>query len=823
MTGCCTLSPQEDRLINKVDTRKGRERVYGILDTFHMTVPSIDIERARYFTESMKTTEGQVLVLRWAKALKNVAENITVYITPNSLLAGRAGKMGRYGILYPEIDGDFYKVVMKDLHKRAKSPFLLSKEDTDLLLNEIAPYWEGKTYHEHLNHAMPEELRTVTYDDDEGLKSKFVVSETSSYRSALQWVHDFEKVINLGFETIKAEAQAKLDGLDPLSPVQNVEKRPFYQAMVIICDAVMIWAKRHAVLARELAATETDEKRKAELLEIAEICEQVPAKPARNFREALQCQWFVQMFSRIEQKSSAIISNGRMDQYLYPFYKKDLEAGSIDEDKATELLENMWVEMAQFLDLYINPTGNEFQEGYAHWEAVTIGGQTPEGEDATNELSYLFLRSKREFPFNYPDLAARIHSRTPERFLHEIALTIKDGSGYPKLINDEEIIPLYTAKGAPFNEALDYAVSGCTEARMPNRDTYTSGCVYINAATAIEMTLNNGRMKHYGDELIGLETGNATDHTTWDAFYKAFVDQYMNLLSKAFYQQALVDSLRPQHFASPMASVLHDLCMKEGKDLQNEKIEGGVDFSYFEILGYGTVTDSLAAIKKLVFEDKKLTMEEVMEALKTDFEGHEDVREMLRNAPAYGNNDHYADAIAKELDRITQVYAEKYSEERGINCDVRYVPITSHVPFGKIVSATPNGRHAWTALSDGTSASHGADHNGPTAVLLSNYHTKNTGMKNRASRLLNLKLSPKAVEGEEGTRKVMDMIRTWCDLRLWHLQFNIINKETLLAAQKDPDNYRDLLVRIAGYSAYFCDLSPDLQNDVINRTEHAAI
>ena len=823
MTGCCTLSPQEDRLINKTGSREGRERIYGMLDTFHMTVPSIDIQRARYFTESMKTTEGQVLVLRWAKALKNVAENIEVYITPNSLLAGRAGQMGRYGILYPEIDGDFYKVVMKDLHKRAKSPFNLSKEDTDLLLNDIAPYWEGKTYHEHLNHAMPEELRTVTYDDDEGLKSKFVVSETSSYRSALQWVHDFEKVIKRGFEDIKAEAQAKLDALDPLSPVQNVEKRPFYQAMVIICDAVMIWSKRHAVLARELAAAEGDETRKAELLEIAEICEQVPAKPARNFREALQCQWFVQMFSRIEQKSSAIISNGRMDQYLYPFYKKDLEEGILDEQKATELLENMWVEMAQFLDLYINPTGNEFQEGYAHWEAVTIGGQTIEGEDATNDLSYLFLRSKREFPFNYPDLATRIHSRTPERFLHEIALTIKDGSGYPKLINDDEVIPLYTAKGATFEQALDYSVSGCTEARMPNVETYTSGCVYINAATAVEMALNNGRMAHYGDELIGLETGKATDFKTWDEFYQAFVDQHMNLLSKAFYQQALVDSLRPGHFASPLASVLHDLCMKEGKDLQSEKIEGGLDFSYFELLGYGTVTDSLAAVKKLVFEDKKLTMEELMEALKTDFEGHEDVRELLRSAPTYGNNDEYADAIAKELDRITQVYAEKYSKERGINCDVRYVPITSHVPFGKMISATPNGRHAWTALSDGTSASHGADHNGPTAVLMSNYHTKNTGMKNRASRLLNIKLSPKAVEGEEGTRKIMDMIRTWCDLRLWHLQFNIINKDTLLAAQKDPDNYRDLLVRIAGYSAYFCDLSLDLQNDVINRTEHAAI
>ena len=818
-----TLSPQENRIFNKLDTRQGRERVYGIMDTFHMTVPSIDIQRARYFTESMKETEGQTLVLRWAKALKNCAEKMNVYITPDSLLAGRAGKMGRYGILYPEIDGDFYKVVMKDLHLREKSPFNIDKEDVDLLLNEIAPFWEGKTYHEHLNSALPEELRSVTYDDAEGLNSKFIVSETSSYRSALQWVHDYEKVLSRGFEDIQAEAKAKLEELDPQSPVQNWEKRPFYQAMIIICDAIMIWAGRHAELARELAEKETDAARKAELLEMAEICEHVPAKPARNFREALQSQWFVQVFSRIEQKSSAIISNGRMDQYLYPYYQQDLKDGKINEAQATEMLELMWVEMAQFIDLYINPTGNEFQEGYAHWEAVTIGGQTKDGQDATNDLSYLFLQSKRDFPLNYPDLATRIHARTPERFLHEIALTIKDGSGFPKLINDEEIIPLYTAKGAPFEHALDYSVSGCTEARMPNLDTYTSGCVYVNFATAIEMTLYNGRLLHYGDEVIGLETGNATDHTTWEAFYDAYVKQHMNLLAKAFHQQYVVDCLRPQHFASPMASVLHDLCMKEGKDLQSPKIEGGVDFSYFEFLGYGTVVDCLSAIKKLVYDEKKLSMEELVTAMKANYKGYEDIQALMKTAPTYGNNDSFADKIAKEIDRITQVYAAKYSEERGIHCDVRYVPITSHVPFGKVVSATPNGRSAWTALSDGTSASHGADHNGPTAVLMSNYNTKNNGMKNRASRLLNIKLSPKAVEGDDGTQKLIDIIRTWCDLRLWHLQFNIVNKETLLAAQKEPDNYRDLLVRIAGYSAYFCDLSKDLQNDIINRTEHATV
>ena len=817
----CCLSPQEERIEKKLTYREGRERIYSILDRVLFQVPHIDVERARYFTESMKQTEGQLLTLRWAKALKHIAEKMTVYITEDQLLAGRAGKFGRYGILYPEIDGDFYTVVMKDLPNREKSPFQITGEEIDIIVNEIAPYWEGKTYHEHLNKAMPEDLRGVTYDDDQGLRSKFVVSETSSYRSALQWVHDYEKVLKYGMLGIQADAKKRLEALNDDSPVESWDKKPFYEAMIIVCDAFMIWSKRHAQLARDLAAKESNPTRKAELLQMAEICEHVPANPARNFREAIQSQWFVQMFSRIEQKASAIISNGRMDQYLYPYYEKDIKEGKLTKQEAKELLECMWVEMAQFIDLYINPTGNEFNEGYAHWEAVTIGGQTPDGQDATNELSYLFLESKREFPLNYPDLAARIHSRSPERFLREIAITVKDGSGFPKLINDEEVVPLYTLKGAPVAAALDYSVSGCTEARLPNHETYTSGCVYINFATAMEMLMHNGRMLKYGEQIIGLETGDATKFDSWESFYEAYKKQHMNLLKKAFKQQYIVDCLRPQHFATPFASVMHDLCMKEAKDLQSQKIEGGLEFSYFEFLGYGTVVDSLAAIKKLVFEDKKLTLTQVIEAVKNDFVGYEAVREMLRNAPSYGNNDPYADEIARDIDRITQVYAEKYSAERGVNCDVRYVPITSHVPFGKVVSATPNGRKAWTALSDGSSASHGADKNGPTAVLLSNYNSKNYGLKNRASRLLNIKLSPKVVEGEDGTDKIVSMIRTWCDLKLWHLQFNIVNRATLLKAQETPDNYRSLLVRIAGYSAYFCDLSRDLQNDIIDRTEHA--
>ena len=829
MTTCECRSPQEQRLFDKMQGRedkfrKSHTRVFTLLERFEGQKPRIDVERALYFTQSMQATEGQPLVLRWAKALMHIARNITVYVQEDQLLLGRAGCDGRYGILYPELDGDFLDIAVRDLPNRKQSPASITPEDAKIVVEQIAPYWKGRTYHEALNAALPPEVHKLTYDDPQGLISRFIVNETSSFRSSIQWVHDYEKILKRGFNDIKREAEEKLAALDNLSAKDSCEKRPFLEAVIITCDAIVLWAKRHAVLAREKAAREKDPIRKQELLKMAEYAEHVPGNPARNFHEACQSQWFTQMFSRIEQKTGTTISNGRMDQYFYPFYEKDMESGVLSEERAIELLECMWVGMAEFIDMYISPTGGAFNEGYAHWEAVTVGGQTPEGRDATNDLTRLILKSKREFPLHYPDLAARIHSRSPESYLWDVAETIKDGSGFPKLINDEEIVPLYVSKGATFAEALDYAVSGCTEARMPNRDTYTSGGAYINFAAAVEMVLRNGRMKKYGDAVLGLETGDPRAFSTWEQFWDAYVRQHLLFLKTAFTQQYIINNLRARHFAQPMGSAMHDLCMKHCIDLHQPQIPEGINLGYFEYMGLGTVVDSLAAVKKLVFEEKRLTMDELIAAIDANFEGYDDVRAMLRSAPCYGNNDPYADEIGRAIDRISVEYGGKYSmRDLGMHNDVRYVPFTSHVPFGKVVSATPNGRAEWFSLSDGSSASHGADVNGPTSVLLSNCNTKNMGMRDRAARMLNIKFTPKSLEGEQGTEKLVALIRTFCDLKLWHVQFNVINRETLLAAQKDPQKYRNLIVRIAGYSAYFVDLSPDLQNDLIARTEHGAV
>lgn len=828
MTDCCRVySPHEQQILDeqngKMGNRKGRERVYRILDSFSGTKPQIDIERGKYFTESMKQTEGELLTLRWAKALKHIAENITVYIDDDTLIVGRGGKKGRYGLIYPELDGNMMDVVIHDLADRVESGFDLTDEEMRVIVEEICPYWRDKAFWDDLYKALPKETRDITYNPQNPVESRHILDETASYRSSIQWVPDYEKVLTRGFHSLKEEALEKLEKLDPMNVLDTMEKKPFLEAMVTVCDAIVLWANRHADKAEEMAAEETDPVRKKELLEIAKRCRRVPEYPARNFREAVQAQWFTQMFSRLEQKTGAIVSNGRMDQYLYPFYKKDLEEGTLTEEEAMETLECLWVMMAQFTDLCFSPTGGAFQEGYAHWEAVTIGGQTRDGLDATNDLTYLFLRSKREFPLNYPDLAARIHASSPERYIREVAETIKQGSGYPKLFNDEEIILNLVSQGAPLEDAYDYAASGCAEVRMPNRDTFTGAHPYINLASVLEMVLYNGKTYKTGDEILGLQTGDPTKFSTYEEFWNAYEAQLTNLLRHALIQEYSIIRLRPNHFACPLNSVLHDLCMASCRDLHSREIPGGIDIGFLDIIAYGTAADSLAAIKKLVFEEKVLTMEEVIDALKCNFKGKEVIRQMMVHAPKYGNNDPYVDEIARKIDKVYMEFTKVHCQELGIHMDPRMVPVTSHVPFGKAVGATPNGRVAEFPLSDGASASHGSDVNGPTAVLLSNYFSKNITYRERGSRLINLKFTPACVAGEEGTEKLSALIRTWCDLKLWFVQFNVVNRETLVEAKAHPENYRNLIVRVAGYSAYFTDLSSDLQDDIIERTQHTSI
>lgn len=827
---CETIySPQEQRIMDKnsgnLEFRKGRERIYKIIDRYQGIKPKIDIERARYFTQSMEQTEGKLLMLRWAMAMKHVAEHVTVYIDHDSLLAGRGGKAPRYGILYPEVCGNIIEETLDNISNRVGSSFDLDDADIATLRAEVVPYWKNRSFANDFASALPEETRRIAYKEGT-MAARNIINESITLRGSLQWVPDYNKVLKKGFAGMKREAEEQLQKLQQNEPMECVvqgEKYQYLQGILIECDAIILWAQRHAGEALRLAEQAKDEKRRQELMEIAERCKNVPANPPRSFAEAVQAIWFTALFHRMEFCTGGIVSNGRMDQYLYPFYKQDIENGVVTEKEAMEMLECLWVSMAQSLDLKFAAHGGTMFEGYAHWEAVTIGGQTRDGRDATNDLTYLMLRSKQELTLDFPDLAARVHSRSPEKYLREIAKTVREGSGYPKLMNDEEIIPVLLSKGAPIEDAYDYAASGCSEARMPNVDTYTTAGVYISAVAPVEMVLYNGKAYATGEDLVGLQTGEPEQLPTWEAFWEAYKKQLNYLLQHVLTMQYYGIMLREKHFASPLSSCLHDLCMKNCKDLHSRVIPGGLDFGCFDVIGYASAADALAGIKDVVYDKKLYTLPQVITALKNDFAGAEIMRQQMCRAPKYGNNDPYADEIAREIEKVCAEFAEKASQYLGIYFEVRYVPVTAHVAFGKATGATPDGRKAGMSLSDGTSAAQGADLKGPTAVLLSNSNTKNLTYKERAARLLNLKFTPSCLTGEEGLQNLVDFIRVWCDLKLWFVQFNVINAETLKKAQEHPDDYKSLLVRVAGYSAYFVSLSRDVQNDIITRTAHQAI
>jgi len=817
------MSPHEEQILSGHSGVRSDTRVSRVLKEIRSASPRVAVERGLLFTESFRQTESLPLVMRWAKALEHIVSNISVHIEAEDLIVGRAGPPGRYGILYPELQGVYFDRLAETLLTREKAPFRVTEEDARIMKEEIWPYWHGKTFLEAYASALPEDTKRMVFKNSDMFSSAFLIHPTATSRHSLQWALDYSKVLNRGFNGIKEEAKEKMARLDPWDPENHFGKYSFYQAVVIVCDAMVTFAKRYAELARQMAAVEGEARRREELERIAEVCEWVPGNPARSFHEAVQSHWFTQLVSRLEQLSDGGIGNGRMDQFLFPFYKKDMEEGRLTEDQALEMLECLWLNIAQIIRVPETPSDYAAQEGYPHFEQVMLGGQTADGKDATNELSYLILRSKKELPMNYPDLSVRIHSGTPQRFLLKVCELIKEGTGFPKLFNDEEIVPLYLAHGATLEEARDWVGTGCTESRLINRETYLTGGGWLDLAAAVELALHGGRMRSLGGAQAGAETGDPTAFATFDDMWNAFRKQVEHLVRHAFVQQYVADTVRPQKLAAPHMSCLHDLCMEQGVDIDQGKLDRCIALGQLNIIGFGTTIDSLAAIKKLVYDDRTVSMKELVGALDANWEDRESLRQRCLNAPKYGNNDPYVDSIGRDIERLLTGLAGRHKNAYGGYPNVIYLPVTTHVGEGRAVAATPNGRKAGTPLSEGISPTQGCDLKGPTVTLLSINATKYSSKKQRAARLLNVKLTPQAVAGDEGTRNLASFIRAWCDMKFWHIQFSVVNSETLKAAQKRPEDYRNLLVRVAGYSAYFTELSKELQDEIIARTEHQFI
>ena len=816
---------QEEVLTNE-EARLKRPRLSRMLAGLRAEPPRIYVRLGQLYTESFKQTEALPLVMRFAKAVENVAKNIDIAIDDGELIVGRCHPPGRHGVLYPyDRVLWFAKQGMGEIQARKPGKFILTQDDIKIITEEIMPYWEGNTIHERYINALPEETRHLFFDKDLYTPSG-IADDKTTMRAVPEWVPDYELVLKKGFSGIKKEAQEKLESLDSLDPKKDFDKLAFLRAVIIVCDAMMIFAKRHAGLARTMAEKENDKQRQKELLEIAEVCDWVPANPARTFREAIQSQWFTWVGHCFEADSSST-GFGRMDQLLYPYYERDIKEGKITNDDVLELLGCHWLHQAEYLPIIyirLTHTGHMSQESYAHFAQVTLGGLTKEGKDATNELSYLILQSKEEFPLPYPDLMVRVHSLSPQKFLMKACECVKEGAGFPKFLNDEEIVPSLLTKGVTWAEAMDYNGSGCTETRVLSKESIDAPTVGVSLPAVLDMALNDGVVRSTGESL-GVKSGDPREFSTFDDVMNAFQLQTENLQRHCFVRNSVIDLVRPYTIAAPLHSCLHNLCMEHCTDVySHNKMERVIyDQRSFNVMGFGTVVDSLAAIKKLVYEDKAVTMIELLEAIHTNFDGKEDIRQMCLNAPKYGNSDSYADSIGFQIDTMICSYNREYTNVFGGKAQVLNVPVTAHIVFGAMTGATPNGRKAGDPFSEGVGPSQGCDTQGPTAALLSVANARSLKYRDRNSKLLNMKLSPQAVAGDEGTKHLVALLRTWCDLKLWHIQFNIMNSEILRDAQNNPEKYRNVVVRVAGYSAYFVDLSPELQEDIIRRTEHKSV
>lgn len=821
-----TLSAQEQAIESgkKVIHGTVTDRVLRMYEAIRaFGPPRATVARAVAFTESFKETEGQPTVLRWAKALKLYAEKSTVTIFPDELIVGRpATWLGRYAIVYPELDGSVMPMAV-DVFRKAKgmpNEVVITDEDAKIIKDVLTPYWDGKDFATGFARGLPEDTRFMLYGPDRNnvILPTMVLLSTSTMRHSQNWTVDYKKILTHGVKGIREEALAKLAALT--EPQHLATKKPFFEAVIMTCDAMTVWAKRYAAHATVLAAKEKDSRRKKELQEIAEICEWVPENPARTFREALQSQWFTSSWARFEI-TTASQGQGRMDQYLLPYYQKDMAESRITKESAMELLECLWLNLSQIIEIKMNPMMAKGTDGFANFMDVGVGGTDSGGLDATNELSYVILESLRPLTLVGVDPCVRIGANTPDKFLHHVTECIKDGKGYPKLLNDEMIIPFYLANGATFAEANDWVISGCCENRLINRETHVTGNSGLNWGSCVEMTFRNGKMKILKDLQFGLQTGDPRSWKSWDEVMNAVSAQIRHLGTHVLTAHYVAMGLKSGYFASPVTSMLSDMAMQHGRDLQShgEYMPGSLDHSCFEAIGKGTAIDSLAAVKHLIFDTKKLTWDQLLTAMEANWEGFEAIRQMCVNAPKYGNGIEWVDSIGYELETVILDFLNKHPKPHDQCFILRQIPVTFHVALGMVCWATPNGRKAGEYLNEGISPSHGMDVKGPTVSLNSMARARNRSFREKGGDLINMKFSPASLAGEEGTRRLMQIIRTWSSLKHWHIQFNIFNKETLLAAQKDPEKYRNLIVRIAGYSAYFVDLSPAQQEELISRTE----
>jgi len=783
-----------------------RERV---LDT----TPSVCAERGLLVTEAHKKYSADPPVVRRAKALAQVLDHMTIRIEEGELIVGNQASAPRAAPLFPEYETDFLvKEVDEFAHRRA-DVYTVSPEVKRAILEEIGPYWHGNTLYDHAQAMRPAEVAQA--EKIGAISGRGNISSGDGHI-----IMNIAKVLRQGLAGVLDEVRAASAAVSPHHAV-DFKKRIFYQAAEISLDAAIRFARRYAVEAARQAGATKDAIRKAELERIAEVCDRVPALPPRNFQEAVQSAWFVHLVSQIESNGHSF-SLGRFDQYTYPFYQADLTAGRIAQEQAQELLELLWLKL--FSIIKIRPWHHtRYGIGYPTYQNVTIGGQTPTGQDATNDISYMVLETIRETRLTQPNVSARIHMGTPDRFLLECARTIRLGIGMPAIKNDEIIVPALLDKGVRSEDAHDYAIVGCIEAAVPGKWGYrNTGMSFLNLLKVLELTLNDGKDPATGTQLLPGH-GDLTAFDSMESLYAAYREQLRYYTRISIQADTVADLCLEEMAPDAFCSALVDDCIGRGKTIK----EGGALYDIVSGLQSGAtnVADAFMALKTRVFDEKVLTAAQVKEALVADFQnpGGELVRQRLLHAPKYGNDIAEVDGIAARVLNDYLDEANHYHNTRhgcgpiGGGYAGSTSNISANVPLGASVGATPDGRRAGEPIAEGVSPVHGCDTGGPTKVLRS--LSRLPTIKSIAQ-LLNLRLSPGSLESEEGLNRLVALLKGFRNLKLWHVQFNTVSTEALLDAQKHPEKYRDLVVRVAGYSALFVTLDRATQDDIIRRTSY---
>ncbi|MDR0884951.1 MAG: choline trimethylamine-lyase [Clostridiales Family XIII bacterium] len=782
------------------------QRQVLLKENFLKQVPSITTHRARAITKIAKENPGMPKIMLRAKCFKYCCETAPLVIQDNELIVGAPCGAPRAGAFSPDIAWRWMVDEIDTIGSRPQDPFYISEEDKKIMKEELFPYWEGKSVDEYCE----DQYREAGVWE---LSGESFVSDCSYH--AINGGGDSNPgydviLMKKGMIDIQNEAKEHLTHLDYENP-EDIEKIYFYKSIIDTTEGVMIYAQRISAYASELAGREQNPTRKAELQKIAEINARVPAHKPETFWEAIQSVWTIESLLVVEENQTGM-SIGRVDQYMYPYYKADIESGRLTDYEAFDLAGCMLIKMSEMMWI-TSEGGSKFFAGYQPFINMCVGGVTRSGLDATNDLTYLLMDAVRHVKVYQPSLAARIHNKSPQKYLKKIVDVVRAGMGFPACHFDDTHIKMMLAKGVSIEDARDYCLMGCVEPQKAGRLYQWTSTSYTQWPICIELALNHGVPLWY-EKPVTPDEGPLDRYKTYEDFDAAVKDQICYVTKWTNVATVISQRVHRELAPKPLMSIMYEGCMDHAKDVS----AGGAMYNFGPGViwsGLATYTDSMAAIKKLVFDDKKYTLAQLNDALKADFEGFEQLRRDCLEAPKYGNDEDYADLIAADLIQFTEMEHRKYRTLYSI-LSHGTLSISNNTPFGQLTGASANGRKAWTPLSDGISPTQGADFKGPTAIIKSVSKMANDNMN--IGLVHNFKLMAGLLDTPEGEEGIITLLRTASVFGNGEMQFNYMDNKTLLKAQEHPEEYRDLVVRVAGYSAFFVELCKDVQDEIISRT-----